>query len=228
MITGSLPAQSGWCSWCGYRSVALRGWNYPHVPRNEPPQGVTGLPDGGIEAVTVTGRYQEVWRLHPSGLFTHRWRLREDGTGYQETINVVAAIYTVAEVFEFGRRLYQEDVTVDTVTFRITLEDVLGRPASGDSINDPLSDDQARQNAARYVAELPRADLAAGILEPSAAAAENLFGQLGFTSASRSFIDDKARAFLARQDISKAGPGFKAASCVKITKTRAVWRAQSL
>ena len=107
------------------RSVALRGWNYPHVPRNEPPQGVTGLPDGGIEAVTATGRYQEVWRLHPSGLFTHRWRLREDGTGYQGTINVVAAVYTVAEVFEFGRRLYQEDTTVDTVTFRITLEDVL-------------------------------------------------------------------------------------------------------
>jgi hypothetical protein len=179
------------------RGVALRGWNYPHVPRNEPPQGVTGLPDGGIEAVTATGRYQEVWRLHPSGLFAHRWRLREDGTGYQGTINVVAAIYTVAEVFEFGRRLYQEDVTVDTVTFRITLEDVLGRPASGDSINDPLGGDQARQNAARYVAELPRADLAAGILEPSAAAAESLFGQLGFTSASRSFIEDKARAFLA-------------------------------
>jgi hypothetical protein len=86
---------------------------------------------------------------------------------------------------------------VDTVTCRITLEDVLGRPASGDSINDPLSGDQARQNAARYVAELPRADLAAGILEPSAAAAENLFGQLGFTSASRSLIEDKAWAFLA-------------------------------
>jgi hypothetical protein len=179
------------------RSVALRGWNYPHVPRSEPPQGVTGLPDGGIEAVTATGRYQEVWRLHPSGIFAHRWRLREDGTGYQGTINVVAAIYTVAEVFEFGRRLYQEDSTVETVTFRITLEDVLGRPASGDSINDPLSGDRARQNAARYVVELPRADLAAGILEPSAAAGESLFGQLGYTSASRSFIEDKARAFLA-------------------------------
>jgi len=180
------------------RGVALRGWNYPHVPRSEPPQGITGLPDGGIEAVTSTGRYQEVWRLHPSGLFTHRWRLREDGTGYQGTINVGAAIYTVAEVFEFGRRLYQEDSTVDAVTFRITIEDVLGRPASGDSINDPLTGDRARQNAARHVAELPRADLAAGILEPSATAAESLLGQLGFTRASRSYIEDKAREFLGR------------------------------
>jgi hypothetical protein len=107
--------------------VALRGWNYPRVPRSENRRkGVTGL--------------------------------------------------TVAEVFEFGRRLYQEDTTVDAVTFRITIEDVLGRPASGDSINDPLSGDRARQNAARHAAELPRADLAAGILEPSAAAAGSLFG----------------------------------------------------
>jgi hypothetical protein len=177
--------------------VALRGWNYPHVPRNDPPQGVTRLPDGGIQAVTATMQYQEVWRLHPSGLFTHRWRMREDGTGYQGTINVVAAIYTVAEVFEFGRRLYQEDTSVDTVTFRITLEDVLGRPASGDSINDPVSGEQARQNVARYVAVVPRPDLAAGILEPAAAAAERFFSELGFTSASRGFIEDKARAFLA-------------------------------
>ena len=93
--------------------MALRGWNYPHIPRSEPPQGIGGLPDGGIEAVTATGRYQEVWRLHPSGLFTHRWCLREDSTGYSGTINVVAAVYTVAEVFEFGRRLYQEDTGPD-------------------------------------------------------------------------------------------------------------------
>jgi hypothetical protein len=179
------------------RSVALRGWNYPHVPRSDTEQGITGLPDGGIEAVTATGRYQEVWRLHPNGLFTHRWRLREDGSsGYSGTVNVVAAVYTVAEVFEFGRRLYQEDTTVDTVTFRITLEDVLGRPASGDSLNDPLNGDRARQNTARCIAELPRADLAAGILEPATAAAESLFTQLGFTGASGGFIEDKTRAFL--------------------------------
>jgi hypothetical protein len=179
------------------RGVSLRGWNYPHIPRSEPPQGIGILPDGGIEAVTATGRYQEVWRLHPSGLFTHRWRLREDGTGYSGTINVVAAVYTVAEVFEFGRRLYQEDTTVQTVTFRITLDEVLGRPASGDALNDPFSSERARQNAARYIAELPRADLAAGILEPSVAAAQSLFSQLGFIRASRGFIEDKTRAFLA-------------------------------
>lgn len=178
------------------RGVALRGWNYPHVPRNDPPQGVVGLPDGGIEATTATGRYQEVWRLHPSGLFTHRWRLREDGSGYRGTIHLVAAVYTVAEVFEFGRRLYQEDASVSSVTFRIALEDVLNRLASGDSSEDLPYGVRARQNIAVHTAELPRADLAAGILGPSVAAVESLFSQIGFTDVSRGFIENKAQEFL--------------------------------
>jgi hypothetical protein len=178
------------------RGVALRGWNYPHVPRNDPPQGIAGLSDGGIEATTATGRYQEVWRLHPSGLFTHRWRLREDGTGYSGTVNLVAAVYTVAEVFEFGRRLYQEDTSVSSVTFRIAIEDVLNRPASGDLPDDRPYGAVARRNVARHTAELPRADLAAGIVGPSTAAAESLFSQLGFTDVPRSLVESKAREFL--------------------------------
>ena len=178
------------------RGVALRGWNYPHVPRNDPPQGVVGLPDGGIEATTATGRYQEVWRLHPNGLFTHRWRLREDGTGYRGTIHLIAAINTVAEVFEFGRRLYQNDGSVSSVTFRIALEDVLNRSASGEPSEDLPYGVRALRNVARHTVELPRADLTAGVLGPSVAAAESLFSQLGFTDVSRSFIERKTQQFL--------------------------------
>ena len=113
------------------RAVALRGWNYPHIPRNDPPQGIVTRPNGGIEATTDTMQYHEVWRLHPDGLFTHRWRLREDGTAFKGTIHFVAAIYTVAEVFEFGRRLYRDDETISAVTFKIALEDVMNRSGSG-------------------------------------------------------------------------------------------------
>jgi len=178
------------------RGVSLRGWNYPHVPSDDPPQGVVGLPDGGIEATTATGRYQEVWRLHPSGLFTHRWRLREDGSVYKGTIHLVAAVYTVAEILEFGRRLYQEDARVASVTFRIALEDVLNRPASGDSSEDLPYGVRARQNTAVHTADMPRADLAAGILGSSVDAAESLFSQIGFTDVSRSFIENKTLEFL--------------------------------
>lgn len=179
------------------RGVALRGWNYPHVPRDDPPQGVVGLADGGIEATTATGQYQEVWRLHPNGLFTHRWRLREDGTGYRGTIHLLAAINTVAEVFEFGRRLYQNDGSVSSVTFRVTLEDVLNRSASGDSSEELPYGVRASRNVARLIVELPRADLTAGILSPSVAGVASLFSQLGFSDVSRSFIERKTQQFLA-------------------------------
>ena len=178
------------------RSVALRGWNYPHIPRRDPPQGVVGLPDGGIEATTHTMQYHEVWRLHPDGLFTHRWRLREDGTdAYRGTIHVVAAIYTVAEIFEFGRRLYRDDETVSEVMFRIALEDVLGRPGSGDTLED-LPDLRAARNEAIHAVALPRTELTGGVLTASVAAADGLFSQLGFMGISRDFIEHKAQQFL--------------------------------
>lgn len=132
----------------------------------------------------------------PGRGFTHRWRLREDGSEYRGTIHLIAAVYTVAEVFEFGHRLYQEDASVSSVTFRIALEDVLNRPASGDSSEDPLYAVRARRNVAVHTAELPRADLAAGILGPSVAAAKSLFNHIGFTYVSRSFIENKTQEFL--------------------------------
>ena len=178
------------------RAVALRGWNYPHVPRNEPPQGVVPLPDGGIEATTDTMQYHEVWRLHPSGLFTHRWRLREDGTAYKGTIHFLAAINTVTEVFEFGRRLYRDDQTVSAVTFRIALEGVLHREGSGDSLDDLPYGARAVRDVASHSVEVARAELVGGILAPGVEAAASLFGQLGFTGISREFIKHKAQEFL--------------------------------
>jgi hypothetical protein len=176
------------------RAVALRGWNYPHVPRDEPPQGVTWLADGGIEASTDMWQYHEVWRMHPSGLFTHRWRLREDGTGFSGTLHVTAAIYTVAEIFEFGRRLYRDDETVTEVAFQIALQGVHGRPASGE-MPDAWSG-RAIRNEARHGVALPRADLAAGVLAPSVDAAAGLLGQLGFTGITAVFIEEVTSRFL--------------------------------
>jgi hypothetical protein len=176
------------------RAVALRGWNYPHIPRDAPPQGLAWLPDGGVEAITDVWQYHEVWRMHPSGLFTHRWRLREDGTRFSGTLHVVAAIYTVAEIFEFGRRLYRDDETVTEVAFRIELQGVLGRPASGDPSEDFPG--RAIHNEATYSVALPRADLVGGVLAASDDASDSLFGQLGFPDITRVFIEETAKRFL--------------------------------
>ena len=179
------------------RAVALRGWNYPHIPKNEPPQGVVWLPDGGIEATTDWSQYHEVWRLHPSGLFTHRWRLREDGTSYRGTIHIIAAIYTITEIFEFGRRLYRDDDTTTRVMFVIRLQGVLGRLGSGDALDGEPYNGRAARNAATHSAALPRLDLVAGVLAASVDAAESVFGQLGFTGIPRPFIEHTAQQFLA-------------------------------
>jgi hypothetical protein len=176
------------------RAVTLRGWFYPHMPPNEPPEGVAWLPDGGIEATTEWGQYHEVWRMHPSGLFSHRWRLREDRTAFSGTLHITAAIYTVAEIFEFCRRLYRDDETVTEVAIRVGLQGVLGRLASGDTL-ESLGRRAIRNDAVHSVA-LPRADLAGGILNASVDAADSLLGQLGFTDIARDSIDETAKRFL--------------------------------
>jgi hypothetical protein len=178
------------------RAVSLRGWNYPHIPKNEPPEGVVLLPDGGIEATTAWSQYREVWRFHPSGLFTHRWRMREDGTRYRGTIHITAAIYTITEIFEFGRRLYRDDETATQVMFRIQMEGVLGRFSSGDGpFGEPYSE-RAVRNAAMHTATLPRVDLVAGVVDVSVDAAESVFGQLGYTEIPRTFIEHTTQQFL--------------------------------
>jgi hypothetical protein len=178
------------------RTVSLRGWNYPHIPKNEPPEGIVLLPDGGVEATTDWSQYHEVWRMHPSGLFTHRWRLREDGTSYRGTIHIIALIYTVAEIFEFGRRLYRDDETAAQVMFVMRLEGVLGRLGSGDAPYGESYDGRAARNAAEHSAVLPRVDLMAGVHAASVDAAESMFGQLGFTGIPRSFIEQATQQFL--------------------------------
>ncbi len=199
LVEQRFPSRQRLLALLATKSVALRGWNYPHIPKNEPPEGVRWLPDGGIEATTDVWQYHEVWRLHPTGLFTHRWRVREDGTSYRGTIHLVATIYTIAEIFEFGRRLYREDKTISEVMFRIQLEGVYGRLISGDMpFGEPYSG-QASRNQSMHSVALPRVDLVAGALTASVNAAESILGQLGFTNIPPTFIEVTARQFLAGQ-----------------------------
>lgn len=199
LIKQRLPSRQRLLAFLEAKSVSLRGWNYPHIPKNEPPEGVSWLPDGGIEAITDVWQYHEVWRFHPTGLFTHRWRVREDGTGYRGTIHLVATIYTIAEIFEFGRRLYRDDETIDEIMFRIQLTGVHGRLVSGKLPFGEHYSGQASRNQATHTVTLPRVDLIAGVLTASIDAAESLLGQLGLTTIPRAFIEGMARQFLAGQ-----------------------------
>jgi hypothetical protein len=177
----------------GEASVALRGWNYPHISRHEEDFTYRGE---WLEGRTSWERYQEVWRFHTDGLFIHRWRMREDGSSYRGTIHFVAAIYTVAEVWEFARRLYGQDESVESVRVRLELDNVGGRQGSGDSFEDLPYGVQARQNKFQYEATVRRLDLWAN---PRGAAVEmttRLFRELGF-GISEAFIDRRTDDFLA-------------------------------
>jgi hypothetical protein len=176
-------------------AVALRGWNYPHIPRNDP-QGVLTLPGGGIAATVNWDRYHELWRFFPSGLFVHRWQLREDDTSYRGTLHFVAAIYTLVEVFEFARRLYGQEESVEQVAIRISLTGVLNRAGSGDDLSDLPYHLRAKSDAFLHEVIVSRVDLAVDSAGPSVLAAEALFGQLGFAGISLNFIEDRVKRFL--------------------------------
>src|SRR4051812_18760830 len=58
--------------------VSLRGWNYPHYHE-------AGTADGGIstgvdyiQCITDYKAHKEIWRMHQSGLFAHRFACEED------------------------------------------------------------------------------------------------------------------------------------------------------
>src|SRR6266571_4616409 len=95
--------------------VQLRGWDYPHFPR----EGVTRGNDfieGATEAAFIS--HLEVWRLYQSGQFIHLFSMREDwvegtplpGLGNVkpgELLSLESTLYTITEIFLFAARLAQ-------------------------------------------------------------------------------------------------------------------------
>lgn len=174
-------------------SVALRGWDYPHTPRQK---GALTYSQEWVQARTSAMQYEEIWRFHADGLFTHRWRMREEGTQFRGTIHFVAAIYSVAEIWEFAKRLYGQDDLVKQMRVSVRLDNVYGRAGSGDSFHDLPYGQQATRNSAEYAATLPRVDVFADVGRPAVQTAVELFHQLGFTELSERFIRERAEAFL--------------------------------
>jgi hypothetical protein len=165
------------------------------VPHHDP-QDIVALPDGGVEGRTNWAQYVEVWRFHPDGLFTQRWRMREDGTAFKGSIHFVAAIYTITEVFELAKRLFRGDKTIEAIEIGISLENVQGRPGAGDSFVDLPYHMRASRGRFDYRTQIARLDLEADVAGPAARAAEAFFAQLGFHDISRGFIEEKVTSFL--------------------------------
>jgi hypothetical protein len=102
--------------------VFLRGWDYPHIDDQ------TRYLDGAVENSTDWREYHERWRFTTSGLFVHRWKMREDGIPERiGTLDFINAIWSMTEVLVFASRLYAEDETVDQVTVSLELSGLRNR-----------------------------------------------------------------------------------------------------
>jgi len=115
--------------------VQLRGWDYPHFPRD----GVTRGNDF-IEAPTEVEwlSHIELWRLYQSGQFIHLFAMREDwleGTSLPGLGNVKprtllsyeSTLYTITEIFLFAARLAQHMALGPDVVVEYGLYDLQDR-----------------------------------------------------------------------------------------------------
>lgn len=176
-------------------SVSLRGWNFPHVPRDVADKGFR---EDYFWARTDWGQYVEQMRFHLDGLFTFRWRMREDGTTYRGSFHAVANIFTVAEIFEFARRLYGSREAVSGVAVEIRLEGVLDRPLSGDPAQNLPYQLRATENVFTFRTTLRRLDLLTDSASPSLMACQRMFAGLGYRGITDRFLADTINDFLGR------------------------------
>lgn len=120
-------------------SLELRGWNYPHIPRDTDSDGGLRLERGHCEATTDWSKAKEFWRMYPSGQFIHYVALREDWEAVEsqdqretkqcERLGFVGAIYQLTEVYEFAARLTRdrEAIYADGVRIAWSLRHTAGR-----------------------------------------------------------------------------------------------------
>ena len=122
--------------------VSLRGWNYPHYPREDATFG----PNYCQGTVDWQGHIQ-LWRLYQSGQYVDYLALREDwiaedtwfardsryaGMEPGTLLFIIGTVYTLTEVFEFLRRLTTQGLTPqglygNAVTVNIELVGTEGR-----------------------------------------------------------------------------------------------------
>lgn len=113
-------------------SVRLRGWDYPHVPKNNIDNQKIYFGADHCEAFIDWGNHKEVLRFYQSGMFVHYMALfedwmKEDKLGefvvnrdrYQKTepgsaLSFISAIYTLTEIYEFLRRLASSSDVYDS------------------------------------------------------------------------------------------------------------------
>jgi len=114
--------------------VSFRGWDFPHLDRDETVNGNDWIESGSDFQDII-----EYWRFYQSGQFVHYLAIREDyrkkdiefsigkPVGENKFLNIEITIYRITEVFEFMSRLLEYKVLNPTFEVSINIEGVKGR-----------------------------------------------------------------------------------------------------
>lgn len=130
--------------------VSLRGWDYPHLyGREDECESGPYLITNGIEKYVDWKEMIEFWRMTQSANFIHLLALREDWMGDTEyrkiwsrekklkdnkrLLGVLGALYTLTEIFEFTKRLSNQNIFDQSIIVNIKLHNIQGRALYEDS-----------------------------------------------------------------------------------------------
>lgn len=118
--------------------VELRGWSYPFLPKDNPTNQSVSFGNDFVEGFVNWNPYKENWRFFKSGQFVHYFSAIEDwmkdsdfykdrAAEAENTLSVFHALYCVAEIFEFTRRLASVGVFDEGISISVKLDGMKGR-----------------------------------------------------------------------------------------------------
>ena len=104
--------------------VILRGWYYPHYHNPGEAYGGIGFGDDFVQCITDHRHFKEIWRMHQTGLFFHRFACFEDWwpeTADRNVLEIYSTLYRVTEIFQFASTLAMKNIFDDQLKISIEL-----------------------------------------------------------------------------------------------------------
>lgn len=199
----------------GQTKVSLRGWDYPHLSRedNELGHGTNWI------ASWSSFRHFEYWRLFQSSQFVHLFTLPEMGPAWnselKETtkmhlrgmhdidfdripgyVSIGNFIYTITEIFEFATRLAQKGIYTGDVSISIKLHGIKGFVLTTSRDRAWWGYYAASENVLVHNWEIPSAELVADSSKKSLKAISWFFERFGWLDQAGDAIREDQEKFL--------------------------------
>lgn len=190
--------------------VSLRGWDYPHLDRDD-----RGRSADSIQSGSTFGNHVEYWRFFQSGQFVHHFGFREDrvrptwpgrwGNPAQivsmqpRQLHVLSTLYTFTEILTFARNLAYRGVLEPVADITIELYELEGRVLTAPFDRD--LDDRFRATTDRisWHVSLLATTLLASATDLALDATTHVFERFGWDDPPRTILAEDQRRLLERR-----------------------------